>query len=108
MQTSKKLTWLSKDAARVPATLLDYDFLITKKKLEEEDSLEGCLNEKTVFETPAEVDASLMELKQGDIIQLERKGFFICDSAANETRRFILIPDGRVRAPGQVTAGSKA
>lgn len=93
------MTWISKDTTLAPATLLDYDFLITKKKLEEEDSLEGCLNDNTVFETSATVDASLADLNKNDIIQLERKGYFIVDSNKGEPLRFILIPDGRVRTP---------
>lgn len=95
-KTEKKLTWLSPDPqALVNVTLADYDYLITKKKLEEDDSLKDCLNPQTEFISFALGDANLSTLKVGDIIQLERKGFFITDSV--EPLKLILISDGRAK-----------
>ena len=54
-KTKKKLTWLadttglSADRQLVDLTLLDYDYLITKKKLEEEDSMEDFITPVTEF-----------------------------------------------------------
>ncbi|RKO85336.1 hypothetical protein BDK51DRAFT_33769 [Blyttiomyces helicus] len=104
-KTKKKLTWLSRaaagpDHAQAPLLLLDYDYLITKKKLEENDDVKDFVTPVTEFKTEAVGDANLKLLKKGDYIQLERKGFFICDGGfdpASPTQpiRLILIPDGK-------------
>lgn len=54
-KTKKKVTWLSPPSVAgasdelTQVKLLDYDYLITKKKLEEEDSVESVLNPKTEY-----------------------------------------------------------
>lgn len=104
-KTTLKATWLSPDPLPlVPLSLHDYDYLITKKKLEEEDTLYDCLTPVTEFITPALGDANLSkDIKVGDIIQLERKGFFIVDEipqvpSATQPIRLISIPDGRAKS----------
>lgn len=104
-KTTLKATWLSSDPLPlVPLCLHDYDYLITKKKLEEEDTLDGCLTPVTEFTTPALGDANLAkDIKVGDIIQLERKGFYIVDDippvpSATQPIKLIAIPDGRAKS----------
>lgn len=99
-KTSKKVHWLALAASApvVEVTLIDYDYLITKKKIEEEDDWTSFINPVTEFRTEAYADANVRNVKQGDIIQFERKGFYICDkvaSAENPKMEFILIPDGK-------------
>jgi glutamyl-tRNA synthetase len=97
-KTKKKLTWLpALNDKLTPVVLTDYDYLITKKKLEEDDKFEDFLNPKTEYRTDALGDANLKQLKKGDIIQLERRGYFICDAAVEEggVCRLISVPDGR-------------
>ena len=48
-KTKKKVTWIAAPSEVTPVTLLDYDYLITKKKLEEDDKVEELLNPKTEF-----------------------------------------------------------
>ncbi|KAI8319368.1 glutamyl-tRNA synthetase [Martensiomyces pterosporus] len=99
--TKKKITWLGQDPEIHPveALLLDYDYLITKKKLEEDDSVEDVLTPTTEFSDAAMVDANVAQLKQGDIIQLERRGYYIVDKVAGESElglvTLISIPDGK-------------
>ena len=116
-KTKKKLTWLSDakglsvDRTPVNVLLLDYDYLITKKKLEEDDELQNFLTPVTEFKSFAIGDGNLRSLKKGklysfnpylgDIIQFERKGYYICDKPYNHQDpeaeiQFILIPDGKV------------
>jgi glutamyl-tRNA synthetase len=104
-RTSLKATWLSPDPRPlVPLALHDYDYLITKKKLEEEDTLDGCLTPVTEFITPAIGDSNLAtDVKTGDIVQLERKGFYIVDHVPAEISslnpiKLISIPDGRAKS----------
>lgn len=108
-KTKKKVTWLGKSASRpfTPVALLDYDYLITKKKLEEDDDVAKCLSPCSEFVTPAIADANVVSLKKGTIIQFERKGYFIVDKekgqpsvldssdAGTQRVELILIPDGR-------------
>ncbi|KOS17226.1 putative glutamate--tRNA ligase [Escovopsis weberi] len=83
--TEKKITWLSAEGFElVPAELWDFDYLITKDKLEEEDNLEDFLNPNTSSMEEAWCDAGVGELKKDDIIQLERRGFFRVDKGLND------------------------
>ena len=106
-KTEKKLTWLSPDPQPLqPVTLLDYDFLISKKKLEEDDKLQDFLTPVTEFITNALGDANLATLKKGDMIQLERKGFYITDCV--NPLKLILIPDGKAKSTSSKSPLPKA
>lgn len=98
-KTKKKITWLaqpSKDYPLVDVTLLDYDYLITKKKLEETDDVKDFVTPVSEFREEAFADANVSTLTKGDIIQFERKGYFIFDGTAEDGKlEFIRIPDGR-------------
>lgn len=98
-KTEKKVHWLADVDSLVPVTLIDYDYLITKKRIEDTDEWTDYINKQTEFRTEALADANVASLKHGDIIQFERKGFFIVDRALNGGGKpgmdFVLIPDGR-------------
>ncbi|KAG0226909.1 hypothetical protein BGW41_004017 [Actinomortierella wolfii] len=96
-KTKRKLTWLADGPELVPVLLKDYDYLITKKKIEEDDDLKDILTPVTEFTTEAVADCNVAELNKGDIIQLERKGFYIVDKKAEDGKPavLILIPDGK-------------
>ncbi|KAI9090509.1 tRNA synthetases class I, catalytic domain-containing protein [Phlyctochytrium arcticum] len=105
-KTKKKLTWLSRAASPsletkpVDLVLHDYDYLITKKKMEDEDEIKDFVTPVTEFKTEAIGDANLRKLKKGDFLQLERKGYYICDKEWNEAKpeepiHLIYIPDGK-------------
>ncbi|KAI6045554.1 tRNA synthetases class I, catalytic domain-containing protein [Pisolithus marmoratus] len=113
-QTKKKITWLAQptdDHRLIDITLLDYDYLITKKKLEEEDDVKDFVTPVSEFREAAFTDANAAALKKGVIIQFERKGYYIFDGAAEDGKlEFIKIPDGRAanlasKAAGKSTAG---
>jgi glutamyl-tRNA synthetase len=100
-KTKKKLTWLSPDPNPLVAViLLDYDYLITKKKLDENDAFEQFVTPISEFVTHAIGDANLVSVQKGEIVQLERKGFFICDQMWSEKQpiKLIAIPDGKVKS----------
>jgi glutamyl-tRNA synthetase len=97
-KTSKKLTWLADTPEKVPVDLVDFDHLITKEKLDEGDNFEDFLTKETEFHTKAFGDCNVRNMKVGDIIQFERKGYFRLDRAYEEGKEavFFTIPDGKV------------
>ena len=101
-KTKKKITWLAQPTAEhplVPVSLYDYDYLITKKKLEEGDDVADFVTPVTEFKEEAVADANVLDLQKGDVMQFERKGYFILDAILDENGskrlEFIRIPDGR-------------
>ncbi|KAF7295474.1 Glutamate-tRNA ligase [Mycena indigotica] len=97
-KTKKKITWLAQSSSThtlAPIVLLDYDYLITKKKLEENDDVADFVTPETEFRIDAVADANVADLKKGDILQFERKGYYIYDGEVDGKKEFICIPDGR-------------
>ena len=84
-KTTKKITWLSSNEGNyVEAELWDFGYLITKDTLEPEDNLDDFLNPNSATMTEALVDANIKDLKAGQFLQLERKGFFRVDKALGD------------------------
>jgi len=98
-KTSLKVTWLSEGSELVPAKCYDFDYLITKDTLEETDNWEDFLNPDSCVETDALCDSNVADLKEDDIIQIERKGYYRVDKPAKDKEPVILfgIPTGRVK-----------
>jgi glutamyl-tRNA synthetase len=97
-KTDKKVTWLSVEGQDlIPAELMDFDYLITKDKLEEEDNWEDFLTEKTETMSEALCDSNVKDLKADDIIQLERKGYYRVDRAYKDGKPAVMfnIPTGK-------------
>ncbi|XP_067942560.1 bifunctional glutamate/proline--tRNA ligase-like [Watersipora subatra] len=111
-----KITWLAdhSQAAHVDVQCIHYGDLITKPVLAPEDDFKDFVNpnSKTVYNMLG--DPGLAELKKGDIIQLQRRGYYICDKPAGALSVhtgthspcvLINIPDGHQKE--QPTSGSK-
>lgn len=97
-KTEKKLTWLADTDDVVPVDLVDFDHLITKDKIEEGESFEDYLTPETEFHTAAVADLNVKNLKVGDVIQFERKGYYRLDKAyaSGSPAVFFTVPDGKV------------
>ncbi|KAL8531087.1 hypothetical protein ACS0TY_007917 [Phlomoides rotata] len=96
--TKLKLTWLADDNELVRLMLVDFDYLITKKKLEEDEDFVDVVNPSTRTETSALGECDMRNLKRGDVIQLERKGYYRCDTPLVRPSKPIVlfaIPDGK-------------
>lgn len=96
--TKLKLTWLPEIDELVKLQLMEFDYLISKKKVEEDEDFLDVLNPVTKKETLAIGDANMRNLKHGEVIQLERKGYFRCDVPfVRRSKPIVLfaIPDGR-------------
>ncbi|KAL2825945.1 tRNA synthetases class I, catalytic domain-containing protein [Aspergillus cavernicola] len=96
-KTEKKVTWLSADQELVPVELVDFDHLLNKDALQEDDLLEDVLNPKTEFRDDALADSNVADLKEGDIIQFERRGYYRLDKPAAPGSPAVLfnIPSGK-------------
>lgn len=102
----------------VNVLLRDFDYLITKPKLEEGDDFEAVVNPTTLWETAALGEPALRNVGEGEIVQLERKGYFRVDTpvrgeedagaAAAKPMILVAIPDGRPRTKGVSSAGAVA
>jgi glutamyl-tRNA synthetase len=99
-KTEKKITWLSENPDLLEVELWDFDYLITKDSLDPEDNLDDFLNPNTATMSLALCDPTVKELKAGEFLQLERKGYFRVDKAAGEG------PEGRA-VLFKVPAGGK-
>ncbi|KAG9396370.1 Glutamyl/glutaminyl-tRNA synthetase [Carpediemonas membranifera] len=91
-----KITWLAKEAATQPATMIKFGHLVTKKIPEDGDDPADFLNPeskvaRTIFIDPKQFAG----VKKGDIIQIERKGFCYVDEVTEVGPVLHLIPDGR-------------
>ncbi|PGG97709.1 hypothetical protein AJ79_09117 [Helicocarpus griseus UAMH5409] len=96
-RTSKKITWLSQAQDLVPVQLVDFDHIITKDKLDKEDDIVPHINWNSKFVTEAWADCNVAALGEGDIIQLERKGYYRVDRpfARGEPAVLFYIPTGK-------------
>lgn len=95
-KTEKKVTWLADTADKTKVELVDFDHLITKDKLEEGDNFEDFLTPETKFKSEAYSDLNVKELKKGDVIQFERKGYYRVEKDLSEGEMvFFSIPDGK-------------
>ena len=96
--TSKKITWLATEGQElIPVELVDFDFLINKDKIEEGENYEDFLTEKTEWRTEAYADGNVAELKEDEVIQFERRGYFRVDRAFRHAEPAVLfaIPTGK-------------
>ncbi|KAM4770860.1 LOW QUALITY PROTEIN: bifunctional glutamate/proline--tRNA ligase [Rhinophrynus dorsalis] len=111
-----KITWLAEtpQAPFIPTNCVNYDHLITKPVLGKEEDFKQYINRSSKQEEAMLGDPCLKSLKKGDIIQLQRRGFYICDepyepfsphSCKEAPCVLIYIPDGHTKE--MPTSGSK-
>ncbi|GBL51446.1 glutamate-tRNA_ligase [Candidozyma auris] len=95
-KTEKKVTWLADTDDKVKVEINDFDHLITKDKLEENDNFEDFLTKETKFVSEVYADVNVRSLKKDEIIQFERKGFFKVDESLDQGKIIMFtIPDGK-------------
>lgn len=98
---NRKLSWLADVASNTPVTLMEFDNLISKEKIEEEDNFEDFINPDTLASTEVVGDGGLKFLQEHDIIQLERRGYYRVDRPyISDSKPLILymIPDGKSKS----------
>ncbi|KFD45817.1 hypothetical protein M513_13298 [Trichuris suis] len=114
-----KFTWLAEaeDAEMVPVVASHFDNVISKAQLGKNEDFKDyvCYDSRHNFEMLGE--AAMRDIRKGDIVQLQRKGFFICDQPYCEKdpytgRPFPLVlfdvPDGHEKElPTGLTSSQK-
>jgi len=97
-KTKKKITWLADTPDLVDIELVDLDFLLSKDKIEEDDDLLAIFTEKSILPYTALGEAALRTVRKGETIQVERRGFYVCDVPyvrPGDPMRFYFVPDGK-------------
>ena len=102
---TKKLTWVIADpSVTVDVKIIEFDHLITKKKVEENEEIKDLVNpnSKVVYYLIGE--GCMRNLQKGSIIQLERRGYFFVDEIAFGEKELTLnfIPDGKTKNMSKV------
>merc|ERR1719394_1957026 len=106
-----KVTWLCDDdnSPKTPVVLVYYDHIISKAILDKDDDFKNYICKDSKFEIEMIGDPELKSLKRGDKIQVQRRGYFVCDveyksynPAVGRARPCVLIciPDGTVDSYG--------
>nr|CAB3243111.1 bifunctional glutamate/proline--tRNA ligase [Phallusia mammillata] len=105
---TQKVTWLADTpkALPIPTSCVYFEHIMTKPVLGKEDNFKDFINSNTRKQTEMIGDPCLADLKRGDIIQLQRKGFYRCDQPysppslhASKAAPCVLfhIPDGHTK-----------
>ncbi|XP_064460810.1 bifunctional glutamate/proline--tRNA ligase-like [Ornithodoros turicata] len=99
-----KVTWLCSSAELVPCTCIFFDHIISKAVLSRDDDFKQFVSKDTRLDVPMQGDPLMKRLRKGDIVQVQRKGYFICDQPYDpDTIRhvgkpaplvLIFVPDG--------------
>ncbi|XP_063428728.1 bifunctional glutamate/proline--tRNA ligase-like isoform X1 [Mytilus trossulus] len=113
---TQKITWLAvtDKAPFIPCVCVQYDHIITKPILAKGEDFKQYVNMNSKQDNVMYGDPCLKDLKKGDIIQLQRRGYYICDQPYESVSVFtgkcgpcvlLNIPDGHQKE--MPTAGSK-
>lgn len=97
----KKLSWIAAVSDNTPTVLTEFDNLLSKDKIDEDEDFVDFINPHTMACTDAIGDAGLKTLQEHDVIQLERRGYFRVDRPyVSKDKPLILhmIPDGKAKA----------
>lgn len=97
----KKLSWIANVSTSTPVVLYEFDNLVSKEKLEEDDNFEDYINPNTLAMTDVIGDAGLKTLQEHDVIQLERRGYYRVDRPYMGPEKPLVlytIPDGKKKA----------
>ena len=95
---TSKITWVAVDEnTNYRVTLAEFDHLITEKKVDENTKVQDCVNRNSKFTYTAIGEGAMRNLKKGQHIQIERRGYFYVDSIAKDKDLMTLhfVPDGK-------------
>lgn len=88
-KSTVKITWLpnikSLDSneilpSLIPVVCVYFEHLVSKPVLSKDDDFKQFITKNSRWELKMWGDFELQDLKKSEVIQLQRRGFFICDS----------------------------
>ncbi|VDK71422.1 unnamed protein product [Onchocerca ochengi] len=100
-----KVTWIAdtKLGPQIPVKIVEYSHIISKAVIGKNEDWKQFVNYDSVKYLDFIGEPAMKDICKGDIIQLQRKGYYICDSAYMSKSEYsgfempivlILIPDG--------------
>jgi len=95
-----KMTWICNDpATTVEVKMVEFDHLINKPKIEEDDDNEKIFNRNSRHEDMGIAEGLIKTLSQGSYFQFERRGFYYVDKMQMVNTQMVLhfIPDGKTK-----------
>ena len=107
-KTDKKLTWIDNHpTARVDSVavrFVELDTLISVAKVEEDMQFDRIVREQSWYETELIGEMALRGVKKGEHVQLNRRGYCICDEEAGSVKKgekgamvLLVVPDGKTK-----------
>ena len=102
----RKLSWMADVPDNLNITLYEFDNLISKEKLEDDENFQDFINPNTLATTNVIGDFGLKTLQKDEIIQLERRGYYRVDQpyvSEEKSLSLFMIPDGKAKAMGGLT-----
>jgi len=97
----KKIQWVSKSIHNVPIKMHEFDFLITKPKLEENDNVADFFNTNSHAVTDMIGEPGMRSLGTNSFLQVLRRGYMRVDEALKKDGtplQIFMIPDGKQSA----------
>jgi hypothetical protein len=97
---TKVVHWIPRDETKTTKVkLVEFDHLISVRKMEEDTKIEDVVTATSRFETIALAEKAIESIKKGDFIQLERIGYYYVDKDLSESDIMVLhyIPDGKTK-----------
>lgn len=95
-----KLTWICNDPdTTVEVKMVEFDHLINKAKIEEEDDNESIFNRNSRHEDIGIAEGHVKSLSHGSYFQFERRGFYYVDQIQMVNKQMVLhfVPDGKTK-----------
>ena len=106
-KTDKKLTWIDHHPTarldRVAVRLVELDTLITVAKVEDDADFSRIVRDQSLFETELVGEMALRGVRKGEHVQLNRRGYCICDEEADSGKGgksamvLLVVPDGKTK-----------
>ena len=101
-----KLTWICNDpATTVEVSMKEFDHLIKKAKIEEDDDIEQIFNRNSRFEDIGIAEGIVKTLPKGSYFQFERRGYYYVDNVALVSSKMVVnfVPDGKTKGISVLT-----
>jgi len=94
------------EGLNMSVTMYEFGHLITKAALKEEDDVKDFVNHNSKIKSEAYADKDIVNVKAGEFIQIERRGFFFVDKDLVNDGEIVLhfIPDGKTKNMSKIAS----